>query len=269
MHVVSDPVALKFTPVLVQFLRNTMTWFKKSPKPEIAPRANDEIVRAYENNENISREECRILYTLVDDPWDLGSSLHYESYARLVALADKYVDWHEVDWVLDYGSGIGTFTKALKDAYPHIKSLGIDFDTARRAADRRFGVDLFDHYYEMDASTTEYDLLRHRFPELGIQRLCICFINSTYYVFKEQRRRSRIDHFTRLCRRFEQLARTRETRYMLVSASHTDRAAVDAIDRLDPELLHLSRELRVASRIEQFNAELHTRIWRHQSSSKR
>lgn len=238
-----------------------MKWFKKSAKAVPAIRSDAEIIRAYENNENISREECRILYDLVDDPWDLGSALHYESYARLIELADKYVDWQATDWIVDYGSGVGTFTKALKDAYPHIKSLGVDFDTARQAADRRFGANLFDHYYEMDGSTTEYDLLQHRFSDLGIERLCICFINSTYYVFKEQRRRRRIDHLARLVRHFEQLAHAPESRYMLVSASHTDRAAVDAIDRLGPELVYLSREMQLASRIEQFNAELHTRIW--------
>jgi hypothetical protein len=245
-----------------------MKWFTKSPKALPDRRSDAEILRAYESNENISREECRVLYTLVDDPWDLGSALHYESYARLIALADKYVDWQQIDWIVDYGSGVGTFTKALKDAHPHIKSLGVDFDTAREAADRRFGAQLFDHYYEMNSKTTEYDLLEHPFPNLGIERPCICFINSTYYVFKEQRRRKRIDHFARLVQKFEKLARAPEARYMLVGAGHTDRAAVDAIDRLGPELVHLSRDLELTSRIEQFNTELHTRIWKRETSKK-
>lgn len=238
-----------------------MKWFRKSAKPTLPPRAHDEIIRAYENNQEITREECRILYELVDDPWDLGSELHYRSYADLIAVADKYVDWNSINWVVDYGSGIGTFTKALKDAHPHIKSIGVDFDTARAAADRRFGSDLFDYYYEMDAKTTEYDLLRAELPDLDIDRLCICFINSTYYVFQEQRRRKRIEHLARLVERFERMARAKDSRYLLVTANHTDRAAVDAIDRTKAELVYLSRDLTLASRIDQFNAELHTRIW--------
>jgi hypothetical protein len=175
-----------------------MNLFRKPAKPTPPPRPGDEIVHAYENNENITREECRVLYELVDDPWDLGSELHYQSYARLIAVADKYIDWANIDWVLDYGSGVGTFTRALKDAYPHIKSIGVDFDRALTAANKRFGADLFDHYYEMNATITEYDLLRDGLPDLDVNRLCICFINSTFYVFKEQRRRKRIEHLSRL-----------------------------------------------------------------------
>lgn len=238
-----------------------MNLFRKPAKPTPPPRPGNEIVRAYENNEEITREECRILYQLVDDPWDLGSDLHYQSYARMIAVADKYVDWRNIDWVVDYGSGIGTFTRALKDAHPHIKSIGVDFDTARAAADKRFGADLFDYYYEMNAQITEYDLLRDTLPDLDVNRLCICFINSTYYVFTEQRRRKRIEHLSRLVSRFEQLAKSDALRYMLVTANHTDRAAVDAINRRGSELVYMSRDLELDSRIDQFNAELHTRIW--------
>jgi len=238
-----------------------MSIFGKSAKPTSPPRSSDAIVHAYENNENITREECRLLYKLVDDPWDLGSKLHYHSYARLIAATDKYVDWQNIDWIVDYGSGIGTFTRALKDAYPHIKSIGIDFDTARVAADKRFGTNLFDYYYEMNAQITEYDLLRDELPDLDIGRLCICFINSTYYVFTEQRRRKRIEHLSRLVSRFEQLAHSSLVRYMLVTANHTDRAALDAINSRDAELIYLTRDLELDSRIDQFNAELHTRIW--------
>lgn len=238
-----------------------MNLFRKQAKPTPPPRADNEIVRAYENNENITREECRILYDLVDDPWDLGSVVHYRSYARLIAVADKYVDWTNIDWVLDYGSGVGTFTRALKDAYPHIKSIGVDFDKARTAANKRFGADLFDHYYEMNADITEYDLLRDGLPERDLGRLCICFINSTYYVFTEQRRRKRIEHLSRLIARFEERANGESLRYMLVTANNTDRAAVDAIENHNAELVYLSRDLELASRIDQFNSELHTRIW--------
>lgn len=238
-----------------------MNLFRKSAKPTPAPRPAKEIVRAYENNENITREECRVLYELVDDPWDLGSELHYQSYARLIAVADKYIDWVNIDWVLDYGSGVGTFTKALKDAYPHIKSIGVDFDRARTAANKRFGTGLFDHYYEMNATITEYDLLRDGLPDLDINRLCICFINSTYYVFTEQRRRKRIEHLSRLIARFEERAKAESLRYMLVTANNTDRAAVDAINKRNAELVYLSRDLELASHIDQFNSELHTRIW--------
>ena len=238
-----------------------MNFFRKPAKPTPPPRPDADIVRAYKNNENITRQECRILYELVDDPWDLGSELHYQSYARLIAVADKYVDWANTDWVLDYGSGVGTFTKALKDAYPHIKSIGIDFDRARTAANKRFGVGLFDHYYEMNAQITEYDLLRDGLPDIDLNRLCICFINSTYYVFTEQRRRQRIKHLSRLIARFEERANAESLRYMLVTANNTDRAAVDAIEKRDAKLVYLSRDLELASRIDQFNSELHTRIW--------
>jgi SAM-dependent methyltransferase len=164
-------------------------------------------------------------------PWDLGSELHYQSYARLIAVADKYIDSANIDWVLDYGSGVGTFTRALKDAYPHIKSIGVDFDRARTAANKRFGANLFDHYYEMNAQVTEYDLLRDGLPDLDINRLCICFINSTYYVFTEQRRGKRIEHLSRLISRFEERAKAESLRYMLATANNTDRAAVDAINK--------------------------------------
>ena len=98
-----------------------MRLFRKRAKPTPAPRASDEIIRAYENNENLTRDECRILYDLVEDPWDLGSQTHYESYARLIEVTDKYIDWANIDWIVDYGSGVGTFTKALKDASINIR----------------------------------------------------------------------------------------------------------------------------------------------------
>lgn len=240
-----------------------MRIFRKPAKPTPPPRGNDDIIRAYENNQELTREECRILYELVDDPWDLGSDLHYRSYQRLITVADKYVEWQDIDWIVDYGCGVGTFTKALKDMYPHIKSIGVDFDAARAASSKHFGTDLFDYFYEMNASVTEYDLLRYKLPDLGIGRLCICFINSTFYVFKEQRRRKRIEHLSRLIERFEQKASSGNTSYLLATANQTDRAAVDAIDQHNPELVHLSRELTLDSRIDQFNSQLHTRIWTH------
>lgn len=240
-----------------------MTWFQRAPRPAAPPRSDNDILRAYENNGEVTRDECRILYRLVDDPWDLGSDSHYRSCAQIIALADKYVDWQQIDWILDYGSGIGTFTRALKDAHPHIKSFGVDFDTAREAAEKRFGTGLFDHFFEMTPRITEYDLLDHSLTDLSIECMCLCFINSSYYVFKEQRRRKRIDHLARLMRKFEKLAHKNESRYLLVSSNHTDRAAVDAIDRVGPELVYLSRELELASRVAQFNSQLHTRIWRH------
>ena len=239
-----------------------MRLFRKRAKPTPAPRASAEIIRAYENNENITRDECRILYDLVDDPWDLGSQTHYESYARLIEVTDKYIDWANIDWVVDYGSGVGTFTKALKDAHPHIRSLGIDFDRARETADRRFGSDLFDAFYEMTPGISEYDLMRDGLPDIDLARTCICFINSTYYVFTEQRRRQRIDHMSRLMARFEARAQADAVKYLLVTANNTDRAAVDAIDKRGAELVYLSRDLELASRIAQFNSQLHTRVWR-------
>lgn len=238
-----------------------MSLFRKPAKPTPPPRPEREILRAYENNENITREECRILYDLVEDPWDLGSEVHYRSYARLIEVADKYVDWANTDWILDYGSGIGTFTKALKDTYPHIKSLGIDFDKARTAADKRFGADLFDQFYKLNARVTEYNLMRDGLPAIDLDRLCVCFINSTYYVFTEQRRRQRIAHLSKLISRFEERARADAVRYLLVTANNTDQAAVDAINNRGAELVYLSRDIELASRIEQFNSELHTRIW--------
>lgn len=238
-----------------------MSLFRKPAKPTPPARSNGEILRAYENNENITREECRILYDLVEDPWDLGSEVHYRSYARLIEVTAKYVDWANTDWVLDYGSGVGTFTRALKDAYPHIKSIGIDFDKARAAADRRFGKDLFDRYYEMNAHVSEYELVRTGLPDMDLGRLCVCFINSTYYMFTEQRRRQRIAHFSRLLSCFEARAQSDATRYLLVTANNTDRAAVDAINTRGAELVYLSRDLELASRVEQFNSELHTRVW--------
>lgn len=238
-----------------------MKWLRKRTTPAPSLRSNDEILHAYHNNNEVTRDECRALYDLVDDPWDLGSSTHYESFARLIKVTDKYIDWKNTDWIVDYGSGVGTFTKALKDAYPHIKSIGIDFDIANTAAETRYGDNLFDYYYSMDTATTEYDLLEYDFPNLDIHRMCICFINSSYYVFKDQRRRKRIQHLMRLIRRFEGLAQTDDLKYLLVSAECIDRAAIDAITQLGPDLAYLSRDLTLASRIDQFNSELDTRIW--------
>lgn len=239
-----------------------MRLFRKKAKPTPAPRSNEQLLLAYENNESITREECRILYELVDDPWDLGSELHYQSYKKLIDVADKYIGWQHIDWIIDYGCGVGTFTKALKDAHPHVKSIGVDFDLARTAAERRFGAGLFDYFYEMDATVTEYELLHDKgLPDLDRGQLCICLINSTFYLFKEQRRRRRTDHLAQLFRKLENMENSGKTSYILANANHTDRSAVEAIDRLGPELVYLSQELRLKSRVNQFNSPLHTRIW--------
>lgn len=240
-----------------------MKWFKRSTPTSGDPRQAEQILEAYENNQDISRDECRILYDLVDDPWDLGSNVNYESYTRFLRACDKYVDWQQIDWIIDYGSGIGTFTRALKDLHPHIKSMGIDFDTALQAAERRFGAGIFDHYFAMNRDINEYDLLAHRFPDLDIDRLCICFFNSVNYVFKDQKNKHRPAYLARLIRQFEGLARKPAYKYLIASSNFFDRGAARAMDRADCELIYLSRDLGLDSRISDFQAELHTRIWQN------
>ena len=240
-----------------------MKWIPRRARKPAAPRSNDEILAAYENNRDISRDECRVLYELIDDPWDLGSRVNYDSYVQFLKACDKYVDWPSIDWIVDYGSGIGTFSRALKDLYPHIRSMGVDFDTARVAAEKRFGADIFDAYYAMDRHTNEYDLLNAKLPALDAERLCICFFNSVNYVFKDQKKKKRPAHLDRLIRKFETLAQASEHRYLIASSNFFDEGAAAAMDRSDCELVYLSRDLGLESRIADFQAELHTRIWQH------
>jgi|GEM_PF-3478281 len=238
-----------------------MKWLNSSKRDDSGPRPPEQILHAYENNQDISRDECRVLYDLVEDPWDLGSNVNYDSYIHFLRACDKYVDWQQIDWVIDYGSGIGTFTRALKDLHPHIKSMGVDFDTALQAAERRFGAGIFDHYFAMDREINEYDLLAHRFPDLDIGRLCICFFNSVNYVFKDQSKKRRPRYLSRLVRQFESLSSQSAHKYLIASSNFFDRGAAKAMDRSDCELIYMSRDLGLNSRIEDFQAELHTRIW--------
>lgn len=226
-------------------------------------RSNDDILDAYRNNRDISRDECRVLYDLIDDPWDLGSELNHRCYLDVVQRLDKYIDWQSIDWIVDYGSGIGTFTRAVKDINPHIRSMGVDFDTARVAAEKRFGADIFDHHFDMSASVNEHDLLKHRFPNLDIDRLCICFFNSVNYVFKDLKKRKRTRRLSQLIRHFEKLSHQPTRRYLIASSNFFDRGAAEALDhRRDLELNYLSRDLTLDSEIPDFKAELHTRVWK-------
>lgn len=225
-------------------------------------RSAEQLLDAYNGNQDVDRDECRRLYDLVDDPWGLGSALNYSCYTDIVRRLNKYMHWRDIDWIIDYGAGIGTFTRAVKDEYPHIKSLGIDFDTAQAAAERRFGSDIFDHFFAMDRDTNEYDLLRHRFPYLSISRLGICFINSSNYVFKDLKKRKRIRALSRLISHLEHLASQKDCCYLLASSNFSDKGAIQAIESRDRHLVYLSRDLELDSEIPDFKAELHTRVWR-------
>ncbi|RJS94692.1 class I SAM-dependent methyltransferase [Salinisphaera sp. Q1T1-3] len=226
----------------------------------------DQILDAYRNNRDITRDECRQLYELVDDPWGLGSSINHHSYLDVVARLDKYIRWEEIDWIVDYGSGIGTFTRAVKDRHPHIKSLAVDFDTAHEAARRRFGADIFDHQFGMNTEINEHDLINHTFPDLDIDRLCICFFNSINYVFKDLKKRKRPKALSRLVRHFEGLARQPDTRYLIASSNFFDSGANQAMQRRDLELIYLSRDLELDNEEPDFKAELHTRVWQRRAT---
>ncbi|MES1940346.1 hypothetical protein T5B8_08889 [Salinisphaera sp. T5B8] len=224
-------------------------------------RPNADILDAYHNNRDISRDECRLLYTLVDDPWDLGSEINYAAYVDFLVYCDPYIDWNAIDWIVDYGSGVGTFTKAVKACYPHIKSIGIDFDTARHAAEKRFGARLFDYYYAMDVDTNEYDLLRERLPKLDSERLCTCFFNSVNYLFRDQKKKSREKKLLKLVKRLEKLSTGRSYKYLVANSNFFYPPIDKVMQKHGCELVHHSNDYMLDSRVDRFKAVLHTRIW--------
>lgn len=145
-------------------------------------RSDDQILYAYNNNKHIEGLEIRHLYELVGDPWNYLSTENVSSMDEYIELLSKSINFSELDTVVDYGCGIGVFSYRLKLKYPHLKIIGVDFDTAFAQSETLIEEKIFDDKYVLDEKSTEFSLLTLPIRE-GNGRTLVNFLNSSYYLF--------------------------------------------------------------------------------------
>lgn len=181
-----------------------------APVPESA-RTDEAILDSYNKGRTVSTQDIARLYQLLPDPWNLASEEHYQSCLEIATkLTPAYIK--QFATVVDFGCGAGCLGEAFRDIGHTGCRVGID------AFDTRAVIESSLHYrdpsgntpYHEFWNTDEYTTCSNPAPQ-GLQQgnLLLCFMNSSYYLFKEKEKiralgvKTRAEAFVTLIEKFK------------------------------------------------------------------
>lgn len=181
-------------------------------------RNDNDILNAYLTNQTLTSQECRKLYSMVNDPWNRGTDQAREYFFDFCKELNQHIDLSTINFVIDFGCGVGSLSTMIRPfAHPKCRIMGFDFPEVMIRSNQINQGSSFDYPCQIES---EFEFLNTtNEPIWWPDNALILFSYSAWYPFSEMEYNSQeqIDNLSLLVNKLSNYFHARFNTYIMCS----------------------------------------------------